>query len=875
MGGVNKGNVITSIILAAGKGSRMRSPHLHKVCFELGGKPVIQRSIETYHNCGIENHYVVVGQFMEQVIQAASVAPGNLFFCHQKEQRGTGNAAKSATKLLQAMNYDGDLFITAGDKVIDEAILKSFIESFRNSDSDMAILVGDVADFPDAGKIICDDKLQVVGIVEEFDIRRAKLLAELKQIISTRDISADEVETIALAHMKSEKKAALALSSLLTSTNSGRDITKSDFEAAFFDSDTQVKVNGRNISQDTLHSIRFANQSVYLIKAPFLYSSIDKLTSDNAQQEEYLTDIIGILAESGAKITLIPMDYPEQVMAFNTPEELRAIEDYLSGRKRVSVWESPKTIRPASEWLHCFESNDGPARAYFDQIYGDDAIAESKRHQIISMLRSYVNHFSDEPVIITRAPGRVNIMGRHIDRQGGYANLIAIDKDLYLVVGARNDRKVVLHNMRSRDIPGRSFDTDEVIADYAGSGWQAFINSAATKDRLERAPGDWSHYVMAPIARFQTNYPHVQLKGMNIVAAGNVPMAAGLSSSSALVVAVAEAIAHINDMDLSPEQFVELCGQGEWYVGTRGGWADHAAMKFAQVGRVINVGFQPFRMVDTMPFPADYSFVVCNSQVKAHKTMGAKDTFNHRLACYAIGRELFKTSFPDYASKIEYVRDINISNLGVDYPRLLEMIKTLPYKMTYEEVIASLPKDFCDEYLSSHKPQVEGYPVRSVMMFGLAECERSRHCGEMLRNGDIAGFGRLMNISHDGDRVVWWTTSGCSVPGTADYSDAAMDELIRNAEQADPGADLVMQPGAYQCSTSHIDKMVDIALSSPNVLGAQILGAGLGGCILILIPRNCYSQIEKTMIQDYYEPMGLEPEIFTCKPVAGSRVVFF
>ncbi len=446
------------------------------------------------------------------------------------------------------------------------------------------------------------------------------------------------------------------------------------------------------------------------------------------------------------------------------------------------------------------------------------------------------------------------------------------------MVGARNDRKVVLHNMRSRDIPGRSFDTDEVIADYAGSGWQAFINSAATKDRLERAPGDWSHYVMAPIARFQTNYPHVQLKGMNIVAAGNVPMAAGLSSSSALVVAVAEAIAHINDMDLSPEQFVELCGQGEWYVGTRGGSADHAAMKFAQIGRVINVGFMPFRMVDTMPFPAEYLFVVCNSQVKAHKTMGAKDVFNHRVACYAIGRELFKQSFPQYASKIEHLRDINVNNLGVNYSELLSMIKRLPDRMTREDVIVSLSKDFCDEYLGSHKPQSEGYPVRSVVMFGLAECERGRHCGELLRNGNIEDFGKLMNISHNGDRVVRWTSPEQGIDGVTDYSDAAMDELIKKAEQMDTGADLVMQPGAYRCSTPHIDRMVDIALSAPNVLGAQILGAGLGGCILVLIPLNfvdSYAQLERKMIQEYYDPMGLEPEMFACRPVAGSRVVFF
>ncbi|MCE5321915.1 NTP transferase domain-containing protein [bacterium] len=868
-------NEITSIILAAGKGSRMRSPHLHKVCFELAGKPVIQRSIETYCACDINNHYVVVGQFMEQVIQAASLAPGNLFFCHQKEQKGTGNAARSATRLLQAMDYDGDVFIAAGDKVIDESVLRSFISKFRESGSDMAILVGDIDDFPSAGKIVCDDGSNVLGIVEDFDISRAQMLKVLMRSANDSDISADDAKSLALAYMKSEKKAALALGPIWDLIANGNPIKKTDLDSAFSDCDLSVKVNGHELSQDTLSNISYANQSIYMIKAPLLYSAISKLTSDNAQHEEYLTDIIGILAESGAKITLVPVDYAEQVMAFNTPEELRAIDDYLAGRKRVSVWEVPKTIRPASEWLRCLESDESPARSYFNQIYGDPLISDGKRRQVISMLRSYVSHFSDEPVIITRAPGRVNIMGRHIDRQGGYANLIAIDRDLYLIVGARNDRKVVLHNMRSRDIPGRSFDTDEIIADCDGSDWQTFVDSAAIKNRLESAPGDWSHYVMAPIARFQTSYPHVPIKGMNIVAAGNVPMAAGLSSSSALVVAVAEAIAHINDMDLTPEQFVELCGQGEWYVGTRGGSADHAAMKFAQIGRVINVGFLPFRMIDTMPFPSEYLFVVCNSQIKAHKTMGAKDVFNHRLACYAMGRELFKIRFQKYASKIEHLRDINTSNLGVSHVDLLRMLKAIPDVMTLEEVKANLPADFCDQYLNSHVPQPEGYTVRSAVIFGLAECERARHCGELIRNGEIADYGSLMNASHDGDRVAKWIDADHYTNGVADYSDAAMDTLIAKAERKEANVDLICLPGAYRCSTPQIDKMVDIALSSPNVLGAQILGAGLGGCILVLIPKDVYPDFEHKMVSEYYDPLELVPEMFACRPVAGSRVIFF
>lgn len=853
----------------------MRSPHLHKVCFQVGGMPVIARSIETYNRCGIENHCVVVGQVLGQVMQAASIASGNIFFCHQTEQLGTGHAARCAAKLLKSIDYRDDVFIVAGDKIIDDSILHRFIDTYYDSGCDMGILVGDATDFPANGKIICDADGNVLGNIEAIDIARMRVLSILGKLAAESEVDPQEAESLVRAYINDESKAARALGPVWASVKAGVAVTDELVKRTLADDDCTVRFDGRAVSLDMLDDIRYSNLSVYMLKAPVFYSAIEKISPRNAQKEEYLTDIIGILAGEQRKIVAVPIDYPEQVMAFNTPEELQAIEDYLAGRKRISVSDAPKTVRLASEWLERFESSDSAAYNYFYQVYGDSGIVESKLRQLAAMLRNYVSRFADEPVIITRAPGRVNIMGRHIDRQGGYANLIALDRDLYLVVGAREDRRVQLFNMRARDIPGRSFDTDDIISDYDGSDWREYVDCAALKDRLHKTPGDWSHYVIAPIARFQAKYPHIQLKGMNIVAAGNVPMAAGLSSSSALVVAVAEAIAHINDMDISPEQFVELCGEGEWYVGTRGGSADHAAMKFAQSGRVVHVSFLPFRMIDNMPFPTDYSFVVCNSQIKAHKTMGAKDIFNHRLACYNIGRELFKLEFPQYAAKIEHLRDINASNLGVEYSELLEMVCKLPDVMTRDEVRERLPESMADEFLRSHEDQPEGYTIRGVVMFGLAECERGRQCAELLRNGKIRDYGRLMNISHDGDRVVKWKRDGTQVPAVADYSDAAMAGMIEQARRGARGANLAMQPGAYRCSTPNIDRMVDIALADRNVLGAQILGAGLGGCILVLISRDKYPELETRMVRDYYEPMGLQPEMFACRPVAGSRVVFF
>jgi galactokinase len=69
--------------------------------------------------------------------------------------------------------------------------------------------------------------------------------------------------------------------------------------------------------------------------------------------------------------------------------------------------------------------------------------------------------------------------------------------------------------------------------------------------------------------------------------------------------------------------------------------------------------------------------------------------------------------------------------------------------------------------------------------------------------------------------------------------------------------------------------MVDIALSQDYVLGAQMLGAGLGGCMAVLVHKDNADRAIELLTREYYEPSGFSPEIFRCRPVAGSRVVRF
>ena len=69
--------------------------------------------------------------------------------------------------------------------------------------------------------------------------------------------------------------------------------------------------------------------------------------------------------------------------------------------------------------------------------------------------------------------------------------------------------------------------------------------------------------------------------------------------------------------------------------------------------------------------------------------------------------------------------------------------------------------------------------------------------------------------------------------------------------------------------------MVDIALRTPGVPGAQLAGAGLGGCMMVLCQTQAIAQLKNNLEQLYYKQAGIEPAILVCRPVAGGGMLPF
>ena len=175
-------------------------------------------------------------------------------------------------------------------------------------------------------------------------------------------------------------------------------------------------------------------------------------------------------------------------------------------------------------------------------------------------------------------------------------------------------------------------------------------------------------------------------------------------------------------------------------------------MKCSSLGKVTHMFFKPFSVGESIRFSSDYKVVVADSCIQARKSEGSKDRFNQKVACYEFGLMLIKKFYPQYAEKLKYLRDLN--RIGLTDIQLYEILLTLPEKATSADLYELLPE--CVEeikHIQKSHAIPEFYELRSVMLFGIAECLRSEKACEIIASGDYVRLGEMMNISHNGDRV--------------------------------------------------------------------------------------------------------------------------
>ena len=157
---------IRTIILAAGKGTRMKScipKVLHRVC----GKPIIQYVLDIVKSIGSLKTYVVLGHKGEVVKKYLCK---DLIVIDQKKLLGTADAVKSAASYFKS--YDGNVLVLCGDTpLLDKNVIRSVIRKHEKSKAVCTFLTAAVPSPSGYGRVIRDETKKVVAIREDKDTK--------------------------------------------------------------------------------------------------------------------------------------------------------------------------------------------------------------------------------------------------------------------------------------------------------------------------------------------------------------------------------------------------------------------------------------------------------------------------------------------------------------------------------------------------------------------------------------------------------------------------------------------------------------------------------------------------------------------------------
>jgi len=417
---------------------------------------------------------------------------------------------------------------------------------------------------------------------------------------------------------------------------------------------------------------------------------------------------------------------------------------------------------------------------------------------------------------VCRAPGRVNLIGEHTDYNGLAVLPMTIEEDIRIAFARGTDSAVVIRDVDPAYAESRFENGAEIAPSRAGS---------------------WENYCKAAVQALNRHFGVRDFPGMNVLVHGSVPVAAGLSSSSALVVACALAYLRVIGKelgaDISRADLASLLAEGEHYVGTRGGGMDQAVILLGRKDAACKIDFYPLR-TEPAPLPEGCVFVVCDSLVKAQKTGDALHRYNAGpLCCKLICALVEKKAQEEFGEEIviERLGELWQGHLCLTDKEVEDLFaRAFPRPTTrLEEAARALgltTKELRARWLGDLAEPPGGFPLQARARHQLTEYRRVERARDALLAGDAAEFGRLMDASH----------ASCA--------------------------------GDYAVSCPELDALVAIARRG-GAMGSRLTGAGFGGCTVSLVEADKADELIQAVEENYYGEYLRERGV----PLRNGRII--
>ncbi|KAM0746484.1 galactokinase [Meredithblackwellia eburnea MCA 4105] len=551
-----------------------------------------------------------------------------------------------------------------------------------------------------------------------------------------------------------------------------------------------------------------------------------------------------------------------------------------------------------------------PLRKSLDEVYTKASLLkQGKRWD--ELATKFKDHFKVQPQKVARAPGRVNVIGEHIDYCGFSVLPAAIERDVLIAfttvpssdtVRPPSPGRTMIH-LRNLD---PTYTPVELQVNLLGDGSDLTIDSNH----------HWSNYFIAgatgmlgylyfhpAFSTFPTPPAHVY-----IMVSGTVPLGSGLSSSSALTVASAVTFLELLDRRDGGDRVgrratTEVAIESERLVGVNSGGMDQSASVFSQPNHLIHIEFLPQLSAQPIPFPSTQpplSFVIANTLVTSNKAETSKFNYNLRVVETRLGARLLATHLnvplpdlgePQISFKAlldqyfhspppapgPHPEDGNTpTHLPISLPTV-PALPTSPLAPVGDRMIHQIRIMLAVAATALGGPGLEEGETWEAVAEKLGE-EKEELEDEVVGkseiepvNGRLKIWRRARHVLTEALRVYQFKALLESAPSDDAELLASLGKLM-NESQASCRDD-------FECSCPEIDEVVDLALKN-GALGSRLTGAGWGGSTVSLVPEPQVPQFIKAIREGYYAkrfPNLTEEELddvcFATKPEAGACVV--
>lgn len=251
-------------------------------------------------------------------------------------------------------------------------------------------------------------------------------------------------------------------------------------------------------------------------------------------------------------------------------------------------------------------------------------------------IEKYLQQFEDQPIWVIHAPGRINLIGEHVDYYGGLVMPAAINRYTELIIG-------------------KSPDTSRIYS-------QLFKESYSVQDTQRSAP-DWAKYFNYGLRVLKES--GYQTIPFHLWVDSDIPLGAGLSSSAALLCGFVSALNQLNQWSISPQKIAYLAQTIEHRLGTPCGLMDQYACLFGKKNA--------FLLLDC----SNLSFRYIKVEMKSHEWILINTLVHHQLNDGGYTRrrkegEQALESLKSFFSKSGGYRDFTLSELD-EIPVLTEV----------------------------------------------------------------------------------------------------------------------------------------------------------------------------------------------------------